>query len=94
MANDAFQRGIAEANAQRIIAACEQFHATEGEFPQTLGDLVPQYLPSVPRAKYCLTYGSFLYLTRGGEPLLVWCVVPPYGRRNYDFKTRRWNYLD
>lgn len=95
LANNAVQLRIGEANAPRIIAACEEFHAANGEFPQTLGQLVPRYLPSIPRAKYCLAYGEFLYLSPpGGEPLLVWCVVPPFGRKIYNFQERRWTYLD
>ena len=46
LANNAVQLGIAEANATRIIAACEEFHATSGRFPKTLDELVPRYMPS------------------------------------------------
>jgi hypothetical protein len=28
--------------------ALERFHRAEGVFPQSLGELVPQYLPAVP----------------------------------------------
>ncbi len=54
MANNAVQLRIAEANAPRIVAACQEFHAANGRFPKTLDQLVPRYMPSVPRAKYCL----------------------------------------
>ncbi len=94
MANNALQLQIAEANAPRVVAACEEFHAANGKFPQTLDDLVPQYLPSVPRAKYCLGFGGFWYWNLEGKPILVWYVVPPYGRKIYDFEERRWGYLD
>jgi hypothetical protein len=92
-ANDAFQLRIAESNASRVVAACEEFHAATGRFPKSLDELVPQYLPSVPPAKYCLMWGQFVYLN-SGKPMLVWCVVPPYGRKIYDFEDRRWSYLD
>lgn len=92
-ANDAFQYGIGKANAPRIIAACEEFHAANGKFPKTLDELVPRYMPSIPRAKYCLVWGDFLYMNYG-HPMLVWYVVPPHGRKIYDFEDRRWNYLD
>ncbi|MCX7424759.1 MAG: hypothetical protein NTW96_03900 [Planctomycetia bacterium] len=94
LANNAVQLRVAEANAARIVAACEEFHAANGTFPKTLDELVPRYMPSIPRAKYCLDYGEFLYLNLDGHPLLVWCVVPPFNRRIYDFDERRWNYID
>jgi len=26
--------------------------------------------------------------------MLVWCKIPPFGRRIYTFADRRWGYLD
>ena len=34
LANNAVQNRIAEANARRVIAACEAYHAAHGAFPQ------------------------------------------------------------
>jgi hypothetical protein len=94
LANNAFQLRVAEANAPRVVAACEAFHDSNGRFPKTLDELVPRYMPIIPRAKYCLDHGEFVYFFNQGEPMLVWYVVPPYYRRIYDFDTRRWNYID
>jgi MFS family permease len=95
LANDAFQRDIAERNAKRIIKACDDFHAANHRYPRTLDELVPRYLNCVPRAKYCLTWGEFRYWNLGNdEPFMDWCVVPPFGRKIYNFKERRWGYLD
>jgi len=94
LANDAVQYRIAEGNAPRIIAACDEFHAANGRFPQTLDELVPRYMRSIPRAKYCLEFGEFRYWDLDGHPILVWYVVPPFGRKIYDFENRRWNYID
>jgi hypothetical protein len=92
--NNDVQLGIAEANAQRVVAACEAYHAANGRFPQKLDELVPQYLNSVPVAKYCLLQpASFAYYDLG-TPKLYWYVVPPYLRKIYDFHTRSWSYLD
>ena len=93
LANDEVQYRIGKANAPRIIAACEEFHAANGTFPKTLDELVPRYIPSVPRAKYCLMWGDFVYFNYG-TPMLVWYVVPPFGRKIYDFEEGRWSYLD
>lgn len=95
LANDAVQLKIAKTNAARVVAACEEFHTANGKYPQTLDELVPQHLPSVPRAKYCLAFGKFWYSNReGGSPMLVWWAVPPYGKKIYDFEKQRWNYRD
>ncbi len=94
MANETFQRKIARANAPRVITACEQFHAVNGRFPETLDELVPQYIRSVPPAKYCLVMGEFRYWNFDDSPMLVWYVVPPYGRAIYNFGEGRWSYLD
>jgi hypothetical protein len=92
-ANSDVQLGVAEANAQRVVAACEQYNAANGRFPKNLDELVPQYMNSVPFAKYCLLSGRFAYYDLG-TPKLYWQVVPPYLRKIYDFHTRSWSYLD
>ena len=35
-ANNAIQIGVAEKNAQRVVAACEEYHAANGRFPKDL----------------------------------------------------------
>jgi hypothetical protein len=94
LANAAFQFRISEANATRIITACEEYHAANGKFPKTLDELVPRYMPSIPPAKYCLG-GKFLYSNGGEEShMLLWFEAPPYFRKIYHFETRRWSYMD
>jgi hypothetical protein len=92
-ANSDFQLTVAETNAQRVVAACETYRAANGEYPERLQDLVPQYLNSVPVAKHCLGPSRIFYYF-SDKPLLVWYVVPPYLRKIYDFETRSWSYLD
>ncbi len=92
--NNDFQLGVAEANAQRVVAACEAYHAANGRFPKKLDELVPRYLNSVPLAKYCLGPPSEFSYYSFGTPMLVWQVVPPHYRKIYNFETRRWSYLD
>jgi hypothetical protein len=94
LANNAAQLRIAEANAPRIIAACEEFHAANGRFPKTLDELVPRYMPSVPRAKHCLALGEFVYWYSDGKPMLMWYAIPPFGRNIYFFENGRWRYID
>jgi hypothetical protein len=93
LANNAAQYRVAGANAPRIVKACEAFHVDNGTFPRSLDELVPRYMQSIPRAKYCAIYGEFIYLNYG-SPMLIWYAVPPFGRMVYSFNERRWNYID
>jgi hypothetical protein len=70
LTNATVQSRIAEANATKIIGACKEFHTANGRYPRTLDELVPKYMPSVPRAKYCLDIGKFLYFEE--QPMLMW----------------------
>ena len=94
LANAVFQFRVSEANAARIITACEQFHVANGKFPNTLDELVPLYMPSIPPTKYCL-YGKFVYMNGGGDSHRLLCgEAPPYFRKIYHFETRQWSYMD
>lgn len=93
--NNSVQLRIANANAMQVVAACEEYHADHGKFPKSLNELVPQYMRSVPRAKYCVgPWCGFMYYFNQGNAMLVWYVVPPHYRRIYDFNTREWSTLD
>lgn len=93
--NTALQWRIGEARADRVVKACEQFHTANGRYPETLDELVPRYLRSVPRAKYCLFLGNFMYYANQGlHPILVWYKLPPFGRPIYDFESGTWGYID
>ncbi|MBX3412984.1 MAG: hypothetical protein KF708_09880 [Pirellulales bacterium] len=101
VANSSLQGRIARANAARVIQAVDQYHQANGDYPEQLEDLVPQYLSSVPRAKYCCSQGAFAYwgaertdYMASQRPILVWWQIPPYGRRIYSFETGEWSYLD
>jgi hypothetical protein len=94
LANNSLQWRIAEANAERIIMACEDFRGAHGNYPRQLEELVPGYFDSVPRAKYCVMWGDFVYWGKEGFHLLMWYQVPPYGRKHYDFDRAQFGYLD
>jgi hypothetical protein len=95
LANSNYQSKVAEVNADRIVVACEQFHAANGTFPQNLQELVPRFLPYVPRAKYCLMFGEYRYFCYdGSHPILFWYRMPPFLRRVYRFDGLGWHDLD
>jgi hypothetical protein len=93
LANHYFQKSIAIRNAARVIEACEDYRAANGTYPEQLEDLVPGFLGSIPRAKYCLNRPNFIY---SGPPsnTLSWSDAPPFGRRVYRFETREWRSVD
>lgn len=90
--NYSAQRTTAMGNAARLIQACERYREANGAYPERLSELVPRYLTSVPRAKYCCSFGEFGY--SGSSHILYWWELPPFGRRVYNFQTREWHYVD
>ena len=92
--NAALQSTIATANAERIIVACEQFRLANGRYPDQLDELVPKHLRSISQAKYSLVYGDFRYWNIEGKTRLMWTVIPPFGRKIYNFERREWGFID
>lgn len=90
-----FHSFTARTNAARVIEACRSYEARHGAYPERLPDLVPEFLPSVPRAKYVLLWGDFTYWSSPGPShTLMYVAVPPFGRRLYHFEANRWGQLD
>jgi len=85
---------MARERAEAVVAAANAFHTAQSRYPHTLEELVPRYLPDVPRAKYTWISGRFRYVYDDGGGQLSYMAVPPFGRRIYNFKTQRWSYLD
>jgi hypothetical protein len=93
--NHYLQCEIADTNGKRVVAACEEFHAATGRYPETLEELVPHYLKSIPRAKYCLSHGDFVYWRKGSSAFgLKWYLVHPMARVCYASEQKRWFVVD
>jgi len=92
VANGEVQWKVSDANARRVISACEEFQSANGRYPQKLEELVPAYLPSVPRAKYC--HGGIFFYSNLGDHCSLWWTRYGFYRRIYNFKERRWSNLD
>jgi hypothetical protein len=72
-------------------------YAGQGFFsvlPDRLEQLVPEFLPAVPRAKYTFAWGEFTYSTSAKDHTLMYVVIPPFGRLFYHFEEARWTQLD
>lgn len=52
---------IAQSRAETIVTAVKQYKTKYKHYPDSLHNLVPEFLPSVPFAKYTLTTNSFWY---------------------------------
>jgi len=92
---------LARGRAEIVIAAVERFRQEHGRFPEDLDELVPTYLPAIPRAKpFTLGhFGEFWYMGAPAdhpelEPFLTYTDVPPFGRVDYGFRSRRFGRLD
>jgi hypothetical protein len=82
---------IARHQAERLIAACRQYETKYHRLPDRLQELVPEFLPGVPRAKYTVMYGDFTYLTSEKSYRLYYVAFPPLTRAIYSFKSGRWS---
>jgi hypothetical protein len=87
-----FHQATAEKHAAWLIDACRAYQARNGTLPERLALLVPDFLPSIPRAKYTLEYGEFTYSAAAGQThTLMYVTLPPFGRRVYHFEDARWS---
>ena len=93
------QRYTGDTHAQEVIAACKAYRAAHGAFPDRLDDLVPEYLPKIPRARLSATWNQFSYWNASfdrqtRDHILMYTVMPPFGRRVYHLEQDRWSTLD
>ena len=64
--------------------ACLAYRAKYHQYPAELKDLVPEFLPSVPVAKWGDEhFGYSRALDPDRQPMLYYAAVPPFGRRFY-----------
>jgi hypothetical protein len=89
-----FHAHTARVNAARVIEACRSYQRAHAKLPERLEDLVPAFLPAVPRAKYTLMFGEFTYWSSATGHTLLYVVLPPSGRQLYHFEEDRWSQLD
>jgi len=90
------QTHLAKSRAERVIAACEAYRTANGGYPENLQQLVPAYLPEIPRARIALTFDRFDYIRmvgreHGTQTMLMYTTVPPFGHASYTFETKRWS---
>ena len=90
-----FHQATAQNHAAHVIDACRAYQTRHGMLPDRLEQLVPEFLPAVPRAKYTMQWGEFTYWTSENKShTLMYVALPPFGRRLYHFEQARWSQLD
>lgn len=87
---------LAARRAEGLVVALKSYRAATGNYPVRLRELVPGYLPAVPRAKYALAFDEFFYSYDPAEHrgVLLYVVIPPFGRRTYNLGSDTWGSLD
>lgn len=86
---------LAKSRANTIISAVNQFKTEQHKYPESLKELVPKFIKAVPRAKYTLMFGEFVYSRSGnGSARLMYFGFPPFERRYYNFDSHRWTVVD
>jgi len=98
-----FDQAGARVRAEQVIAACEKFKQTEGDYPKALVELTPKFLPAIPPAReFGMTTKKFTYLIAGPNEfvkgtnvhVLIYTTIPPIGRAYYVFEEKRWGFYD
>lgn len=85
----------AQARADQLVSALKHYRADHGRFPAQLDDLVPRYIPAVPRAKDGAMLGDFVYLYGAGARGTLWWTRMPFSLRIYDLERGTWsNFAD
>lgn len=85
---------LAERRAETLVAAVKSFKTKHNRYPDKLNELVPDFIESIPNAKYSLTGNSFYYGSMPQFHFLMYAVMTPFDRRVYDFEKNEWSVLD
>lgn len=85
---------IAFSRATELIKVINKYNSDLGAYPDNLEALIPDYIKSIPSAKITLSDSEFLYFYDREKTLLLFTVLPPFGRRVYSFNMHKWQTID
>ena len=85
---------IAHSRAEALIHSIEQYKNEKGVFPDNLEALTPDYIKSVPLAKYTFMHNRYQYFLIEGKASMWYVAFPPFGKATYYFSSRQWAYYD
>ena len=81
-------------NANSVIKAVNSYYVDTGLYPDNLNQLIPNYLNRIPNCAYRIMDYKYRYYVDQDSAQLMWTVMPPWGRRIYNFKNAEWRYFD
>ncbi len=93
-ASNFINNSIAKRRAELLITACNKYKSLNGEYPEKLSDLVPEFLSKIPYAKYTFSFNRFKYSSSKDRHMILYAAIPPFGRPFYVFEDKMWGYLD
>ena len=91
---DAANNHLARTRAEHLVVAVKAYQAKYHRYPQSLNDLMPEFVDRVPLAKYTLAFNEFHYFTSKRGTHLFYVALPPFGRPGYSFVRDQWTSLD
>jgi hypothetical protein len=91
---NALNNMLARHRANQVIVALQEFKAVNGKYPDRLDQLVPKFLRKVPRPKYTLDSSNTFDYFSSSSAVLMYRVLPPFGRAIYRLEEKKWSYLD
>jgi predicted PurR-regulated permease PerM len=78
---NAVNNSIAQSRAEMLVSAVKAFNAKNQRYPESLQELVPDYVQEVPVAKYTLISSKFWYSASNDNAMLFYMKMPPFGRQ-------------
>ncbi len=90
----AFNKHVGYTHAEAIIGAVVSFRSDQGEYPEALDELIPEYLEEIPICAYRFVSSRYTFFESSGSHYLLWEEAPAFGRPAYEFETGQWRYID
>lgn len=81
---------LARRGAVRLAAACEEYKAKTGAYPETVRELVPGYLAKMPRARHTIMWGQ--YAVVGDKVMFL--LEPGLLAHSYEISSGAWKVVD
>ena len=80
---------IGTCGAERIAAACEEYKAKTGEYPEILEKLVPDYIKVIPAAKLSLRWSRYWL----EDNKIIFVREPGVVVVTYDLIAKKWGFI-
>ena len=85
---------LAQSRTESLVTAVKAFHTRHGTYPNSLEELVPEFVDRIPVAKYTLGQNQFWYQTSDRYTAISYVRVAPFGRSVYSFAEDKWGFRD